>query len=336
MLSNNRIWIDYTNPPHVNLFKSLLKDLERNNLSIYCTAREFVETQGLLSKYGVEFTSFGRHGGKNKISKIYRLLSREFQLYNKIPAFSYSISSSFEAVHTTWLRRRKSIFFDDNEIAPNWLYGRFISNLFIPNCINPKFFTKAGVNPNKIISYPGFKEDIYLADYKPDFNFLNEIPFKEYVIVRPENIKAAYVKGNVKSIVPELIDKLLTQGMNVLFLPRYESDKLLVQDHPNVFTPSSPVNGLDACFFSSGVFTGAGTIARESAILGKPSFSFFSNNQLLEVDKKMISEGMLFHSRSPRDIMNKFISSKTREFEREKCIQVKKQVVSELIRLVMK
>jgi predicted glycosyltransferase len=328
------IWIDYTNPPHVNLFKSLIKDLEKNNLSIYSTAREFVETQGLLNKYGIDFKSFGKHGGKNKISKILRLISREFELYSQTPKFKYSISSSFEAVHTTWLRRRKSIFFDDNEIAPNWIYGRFASYLFTPDCINPDFFIKSGVRSKNIIPYQGFKEDIYIADYIPDSNFLEEIPFKEYVVVRPENTKATYVPGDVKSIVPKLIEKLSKEGLNILFLPRYESDKSLIQKLPNVYSPESPINGLDACFFSTGVFTGAGTLAREAALLGKPSFSFFGNDQLLQVDLRMISDGLLFHSRSPEDLLNAYLNSLPKSFNQDKSKIVKKEVMKMLLNIV--
>jgi hypothetical protein len=328
------LWIDFTNPPHVNLYKSFLNDFEKNNLTFFSTSREFVETEGLLKKYAIDFNSFGKHGGSYKLSKLFQLLKRDFILYWNVPNYRYSISSSFEAAQVSWLRRRKSIFFDDNEIAPNWLYGKFCSHVLIPNCINPVLFEKSGISLKKIIPYNGFKENIYLADYIPDNSFLNEIPFNEYVVVRPENTKAAYVSSEASSIVPKLIEELTNEGLNILFLPRYESDKNLISNSKNVFSPSLPINGLDACFYSSGVFTGAGTMAREAAILGKPSFSFFANSELLSVDRKMISDGILYHSRSPKDLINNFIKSKHREFKIEKSKAVKIEVVSILLELL--
>ena len=42
-----------------------------------------------------------------------------------------------------------------------------------------------------------------------------------------------------------------------------------------IFVPEGPLNGLDVCY-SDAVLTGAGTFAREAAILGTPAISFFT------------------------------------------------------------
>ena len=46
--------------------------------------------------------------------------------------------------------------------------------------------------------------------------------------------------------------------------------------------------------------TGAGTLAREASVLGKPAFSFYSGSKLLAVDRKLIDEGKMIFSRDPK------------------------------------
>ena len=298
------IWFDFTNPPHVNLFRPLLSYFENNGLKVFSTARDFVETTGLLDKYSITYSRLGTHGGKHRIQKLIRLLQRNFQLYRNVPDFKISISSSFEAPEISWIRNRPSIVFDDNEIAPNWLYAKFAKYVIAPSVIEIGNWQKSGINENKVIKYYGFKEDIYIADYVPDAKFLTNIPFDSFVTVRPENIYAAYVPKNSRSIVSELIRSLSCKGYNILYLPRYEIDKTYVQKQTNIFIPDKPFNGLDVAYFSDAVLTGAGTFAREAAILGRPAVSFFAGNQLLAVDKCMIDRGLIFYSRNVNDIIN--------------------------------
>jgi hypothetical protein len=129
------------------------------------------------------------------------------------------------------------------------------------------FFIKQGIKKEKLHQYNGYKEDIYIADYRPDQRFLSELPFDNYVLVRPENIQANYIRnGNVHSIASELLKLLTGKGYNVLYLPRYAFDREYANGLKNVHIPSAPVNGLDACYFTDAVLTGAGTFARKPPV----------------------------------------------------------------------
>ena len=133
---------------------------------------------------------------------------------------------------------------------------------------------------------------IYISDYQPDPHFLEDMPFDTYVLVRPENIQANYIRnGNVRSITPELLRLLSEQNYNILYLPRYEFDRSYADGLKNIHIPSAPVNGLDACYYADAVLTGAGTFAREAACLGVPAVSFYAGRELLTVDQSMIKKG---------------------------------------------
>jgi predicted glycosyltransferase len=331
-----KVWFDFSNPPHVNLFLPLLNYFQNEGIETHCTARDFVETTGLLNKYGIKYQLFGNHGGKNRLVKLYKLIWRNIKLYRHLPSFDYNISSSFEAAQVSWLKRKPAIFFDDNEIAPNWVYSKFVKHVFIPIHINKKLFIKDGVHDSKIVQYNGYKEHIYIADYQPDPDFMKSLPFDSFITIRPENLKASYVPDQASSIVPELVRTLIDQGQNILYLPRYKDDQDYVGSHRQVFTPDQPLNGLDVCYYSDAVLTGAGTFAREAAILGTPAISFFAGKKLLSVDESMVKSKMMHHSRDVNTIINILASSKKSPPQFEESKKVQKEVINLLKNIVLK
>jgi uncharacterized protein len=303
------IWFDYTNPPHVNLFLPVMHHMEAKGNKIISTARHFVETASLLNSKGIPFTMVGKHGGKTKAGKIGAYLSRDISLLLRLPRFEVSISSNYEAPQVSWLRGKKSIVFDDNDISPNWLYSRFASFVICPEAIDRNAMISMGVKPEKLVTYNGYKEDVYIAGFKPDPSFLKKIPFSDFITVRPENLYASYVKKGSSSIVTQLLKKLTGKGFNILYLPRYDVDHSYAFRSENIFIPEKPLNGLDVCYYSRAVLTGAGTFSREAALMGKPAVSFFAGERFLSVDKKLFSEDRIFFSRNPDEIVD-FVCSK--------------------------
>lgn len=327
------IWFDFTNPPHVNLYLPLLRYLETNN-KIVSTARHFVETTSLLVQNGVKFKEFGAHGGKTKLGKILAFVRRDLELLFKMPRFDFSISSNYEAPQVSWLRGKTSLVFDDNDISPNWLYAKFASYVICPDSINMEAMISMGIKRNKIITYSGFKEDIYIASYTPDPNFLKSLPFEKFVTVRPENLFASYVTKGSTSIVPELITKLTSKGFNILYLPRYDIDYTYVNPSENVFIPKKPLNGLDVCYYSQAVITGAGTFSREAAVMGTPAVSFYAGNEFLSVDKKMFKEGKVFFSRNVDDILDYIQNAKKNTLDLSNSQRVQSEVFGIIDRII--
>lgn len=243
-----------------------------------------------------------------------------------------SLSNGSEsAIWTSWLKRKCSVAFGDNNQARQWTYSRFVDYCFFPSAIDRAILTKQGIKKNKLYQFNGYKEDIYIADYQPDHRFLSELPFDDYVLVRPENLQANYIRnGKVRSITPELLKLLTGQGYNVLYLPRYAFDRGYANGLKNVHIPSVPVNGLDACYFADAVLTGAGTFAREAACLGVPAVSFYAGKELLTVDQSMIKKGWTFFSRDPNKIVNHLPQTRRRARSINRCKAVKSEVLEKL------
>lgn len=323
MESKKTIWFDITNVPHVNFFLPLIKRYEGKYNMIF-SIRDFAETKSLFEKrIGKQYFEVGQHVGNSKIKKVWASFIRIFDLNRTIPYFDVKISCGGDASSVVAkIRRKLSITFDDNEKAPNWRYAPFSDLAFWPDVIPTEALLKQCFKKRKLYKYSGYKEEFYLADYRPNYDFLSTIPFEHYVVVRAENIKANYVEGKI-SIVPELLEKLDKKGYNILYLPRYESDYEYAKNIKNIYIPNEALNGLDACFFSDAVLTGAGTMAREAACLGVPSVSFFAGSRLLTVDSELVKSGKMFFSRNVDDIIS-FLGScekHVRDFEHTKHVQ---------------
>ena len=332
-----KIWFDITNVPHVNFFLPIIRKYEEE-FDIIFSLRDFAETKSLFEKrIDKPYIEVGQHKGGNKLRKIIGVVERIFLLNKQIPNFDIKISVGGDAsCIIAKIRRKLSVTFDDNEKAPNWRYAPFSDLAFWPKVVPQQKLRKQFFKKN-LYQYNGYKEDFYLADYQPNPAFLEQLPFEHYVVVRPENIRANYVEGR-QSIVSELLKQLDAAGYNILFLPRYESDRDYAQGIKNIYMPKEAVNGLDACYYADAILTGAGTMAREAACLGVPSVSFFAGIHLLSVDQSLVDAGKMFFSRDVAQIMQYLEHAKDSFFEYraggiaglERCKQVQQEILDVL------
>lgn len=319
----------------MNFLKPIIKYYSIYN-EIILSARDFSETVKLArSELNINPIIIGKHGGMWKAKKIYNMLNRLLKVSINIPKFDIALScGGAEASIIAKMRRKKAITFDDNDISPNWMYSRFVDYAFFPKAIPMRQLIKQGFKSSNVIQYEGYKEDIYIADYVPNDKFCKNLPFKDYILVRPENLMANYIKKDSCSIVPELLRLLAKRKYNILYLPRYDYDRIFAKGLNGVYIPPTPINGLDASFFSIAVLSGAGTLSREAACLGKPSISFFAGERLLSVDRQMIKEGIVFHSRDPDEIMKYIEETSSRDVNFDRSRAVKHEVLSKLDKIL--
>lgn len=317
-----KIWIDITNTPHVNVLMPIIRHLEKEHELIF-TARDFSETLPLLKKNGIEPIVYGSYKGKSRVKKVWGLIQRMWMLVFKLPKFdlAFSLGGNYTSA-IAFLRHKKSIVFSDNDIS-----FKFFSFACGSYFIFPYYFKyaavqkKYGLKDFQIRTFNGFKEDIYLAEYTPDPSFTDILPFREFITIRPENLKASYVPKDSVTIVPELFKTF--KDYNILFLPRYEEEKKYAEGYDNIWYPDGPLNGLDVCYHTTAMLTGAGTFAREAALLGVPAVSFFPSPVFLSVDEAMQELGIEFKSRNPKDI-RKYVENAQRgtaSIERSKKVQ---------------
>lgn len=319
-----RIWIDIKNSHEPAFFKSFISKF--SNYDFVITSRRYAEIQKLLDKYQMKNEVIGAHYGGNMIKKMCGLATRDLSLYLKAPAFDVSLShGSINAIHVAKMRNKPIISFYDNEKAAigNRISFRFVDCLITPRALPIDSLIEQGAIEDHIIQYDGFKEDIYEADFIPDPDFLNYLPFNDFITIRPEALQAAYVKEK-NSIVPDLFKAFIREDVNILYLPRYKTDRDYAKGL-DVFIPDGPLKGLDVCYYSKAVLTGSGTFAREAACMGTPAVSFYPED-LLAVDQKLIHDNLMLHSRNATEIVEYVLGKKKSRPDTSRCKRVQGEV----------
>ena len=320
-----KIWIDITNTPHVNVLMPIIKHLEKKH-EIIITARNFSETIPLLKSNGITPIIIGEYKGKSRIKKAIGLVARIIKMRKLIPFFDIGFSLGGNYTSTiSWLRGKPSIVFSDNDISFKVPAFKFGTDFIFPKYFDSrKLEKKYNIKKEQINKFDGFKEDIYIASFTPEKKFLKQLPFQEFITIRPENLKASYVPKDSFTIVPKLFE--VFKDENILFLPRYEEEKLYAKGYNNIYIPKKPLSGLDVCYYTKAMLTGAGTFAREAALLGTPAVSFFPGNLFLTVDVIMQKKGWEFKSRNPTDIKNYVLNAKKGISQKNRSFAVQEEV----------
>ncbi len=333
-------WVDLVSPSHPFFFKSLvdsIPELEPNT-----TVRKKTETVDLADEVGFEFDVLGRDFDNTLLRKI-GIPLRTCQLSLQAPQADVSLSSrNAMCILASKAKGIPSIHFTDNDITAHVenlraeeLYNRLEAKAtynVVPEAFATKELTRWGANSDQIFTYSGYKEDIYIASFEPDDSFTDSLPFEQYVVVRPEALDAAYVDAE-RSLVPELLREFVSRNTNVVYLPRGRGDKSFADPYNDfeVYVPEHALDGLELIWHSHGVLTGSGTMAREAACMEKPAVSFFPSS-LLSVDQEMVENGMIFHSRDPKEIVE-YMLSKNRA-QRDPDLDRSKDVLGEVSDLV--
>ena len=332
---NTKIWIDIVNPSDALFFKALIPELSEYKTHI--TTRNRAETVELVNSFNMKSQIIGRDYN-DPIRKSLNTIYRTINLVLNVPRFDASLS--FEngmAVFASRMRLKPSILYRDNDLELS--QRTFVKSIetkikaranytITPSAYIAEGLIKEGAKKENIFQFDGYKEDVYIADYKPNSNFKDKIPYEDFVILRPEALGSFYVK-EMKSIVPELLASFIEKGVNVVYLPR-EKEDIKYANGLDVFIPKKALNGLDLCYYADAILTGSGTLAREAACMGTPAVSFFPSDVLLSVDQQLVDESKIFHSRDIEEIVNYVMShhKKKQKLKLEGCKKVKKEVVN--------
>lgn len=332
-----KIWIDLTNSPHVNFFAGLIKEWNREH-DLLLTCRPLANTIELLELYGFPYDVVGKHYGRNKIRKALGFIIRIWQLFVFLRRENIDVAISHSSFYSPVVARLlgvRSIYLNDNEHAEgNRIAFLFADKIMAPEFLGVRELQRQWAKAEKIISYPGVKEGIYLWDYKPNSSSGFKIDDREnrnVIFIRPEPWMAQYYRGK-----RNFIDNLLIQlkdTYKIVLLPRdkmqeeyYQQDKYV---GVTVLEKSiSLADIMENCDF----FIGAGgTMTREAAVLGIPTISIYQD-QLLQVDEYLIKKEAMIHN---KNLDVSFIISfleKTREKSADKQLLDKGKQAYELIK----
>jgi uncharacterized protein len=303
-------WFDLDNSPHVPLFRPIFKELDEKNQDYLVTIREFAQTRQLCELWNIKYNLIDKHAGKNKFLKVINLISRSSKLKKFVKdkkislAISHGSRTQLVASHRLKIR---SVLMLDYEYTENKIFNYLSDYILIPVYIPEARLKSAGINIKKVIRYNGFKEEIYLPQFKPDENFRKNINIsneKVLVVIRPPGLLSNYHNIDGERLYMEAI-KYFSEFSNCCcyIVSRTTQDigllKNLKINNNNIRFDKSAVDGLQLLNAADIVLSGGGTMNRESALLGTETYSIFKGRKPY-LDEYLQSLGLL-----------KFINSET-------------------------
>lgn len=315
-----KIWADLSNAPQVLFMQPLIAEMRKRGHEVLITTREFTETIGLADRYGLDHMRIGAHGGKTMIGKVAANLQRAALLARLFRpqhiCLAVSQASICQAIVAAWLRIPMVATGDYEGQPGNHIVCRVARRLIVPDVFCKAHLRHYGATGAKIVSYPGIKEEVYLATFCPDpaFRALLGIPVGSIVVtMRPPSTVSAYHRfGN--TVFDETLRYVSDQANSiVVLLPRGTEQRREYADLglPNVIIPREVVDGPQLVYCSDLVVGAGGTMNREATVLGTPVYTQFQG-QMGSVDEYLIKQGKMVRVVDSADIPSIKVCKKQR------------------------
>jgi hypothetical protein len=306
-----RIWIDMTAPAHVLVFRPVIERLRARGHEVQVTARDYAQTLELLHMHRIDHTAFGRHGGASRAQKALALARRTgaMRRFGAGRHFDLALAhgSNDLALAAASLRIPAANTFDYEFAVQQHNVGcRLARRVMVPDRIPAERLERYGVGPDKLVQYPGLKEEYYLYDFEADPGALDSLGIdRDRVVVvfrPPPDVSLYHRKSN--PLFPQVLDHLgRHEDVQAIVIPRTDEQRSYVRglELPSVTVPDGAVDAQSMIALADLVISAGGTMNREAVALGTPVYTTYGG-RLGGVDEALISEGRLRPLTNPRAI----------------------------------
>jgi predicted glycosyltransferase len=306
-----RIWVDLTASAHPIVLRPIVERLRAQGHDVDVTARDYAQTIELAQRMGLEVVELGRHGGASRSAKLRALVSRTRQMrrFGKGKGYELAIAhgSNDLALAARALHIPAVNTFDYEWATVQHNIGcRLARRVLVPDAIPPERLERYGVKGDKLVRYPGLKEEYYLWDFAADPSALTALGVdtgRVVVIVRPPpDVSLYHRKSN--PLFPQVLQHLGTDdGVHAVVLPRTDAQRTYVRglDLPSVIVPDGAVDGQSLVALADLVVSAGGSMNREAVALGTPVYTTYGG-RLGGVDEELIRESRLRPLTDPRAI----------------------------------
>ncbi|MFZ9669211.1 MAG: DUF354 domain-containing protein [Solirubrobacterales bacterium] len=305
-----KVWFDCTAAPHPVVLRPLIERFSGRGDEVLVTAREYGQTVGLLEMMGIEHLVIGSHGGSSPPGRIRSSLGRSAALIGPVRSFGPDIAvghGSVELASISAILRIPSVQMQDYEFAglQRQVAFRAASRVIVPETIPVERMAKVGVGPGKLVTYPGLKEDYYLADFDFDPAVFEDLGIDRsgiVVVFRPPSETSSYHEES--PLHERVLDRLAREaGITTVVIPRDEQQArtIAARGDSGIVIPDRPVDGQSLIAGSDVVISAGGTMNREAVALGVPVYSTFAG-RMGGVDEELIRSGRLRVLGDPSEI----------------------------------
>jgi uncharacterized protein len=316
------IWIDLDNSPHAQFFPPLIQRLKEAGYGVMLTARRFGQVEEIARSHSLDFVVIGEHRTPHffltrATATILRALRLAWHARHSRPAMAVNHGSRAQVI-AAWLLRIPVMTIYDYEFVYSQLFSRMATKLLLPETIPTLTLERLHVNMEKVIRYPGFKENVYLSGWHNSTGVMEELkldPGRLIITVRPPATWAHYQDPFSEVLFRALVERLRgDRDAQVIVLPRtLEQGENLKRSYgmqsPPFQVSDRSVDALSLMALSDAVLSGGGTMAREAAIIGTPAYSLFAGKPGA-VDAALERDGKLTILRKIEEVKNlRFVKS---------------------------
>jgi len=298
-----------TAPAHPLVLRPIIERLRQRGHDVEVTARDYAQTLPLLELHGIEHTAVAQHGGARRARKVATLVtrSRALRRWARERAFDLAVAhgSNDLAIAAARLRIPALNTFDYEWATQQHHIGcRLARRVMTPDAIPPERLASYGVGPEKLVQYPGLKEDYYLSDFEPDSEILVKLGVdaeRVVVVVRPPPDVSLYHRKSNR-LFPRVLEYIGHRpDVHAVVIPRTEHQRRFLQvvDYPSVIVPDDAVDAQSLIAAADLVVSAGGTMNREAVALGTPVWTTYGG-RLGGVDEELIHAGRLRPLTDPR------------------------------------
>jgi predicted glycosyltransferase len=167
----------------------------------------------------------------------------------------------------------------------NHLAFRLANAILMPEALRDSVARRQGANDRRTRFYAGFKEEVYLGDFEPDPALLASMGVKSegraLVVVRTPPSRAAYHQfGN--PLFGQTLEVLGNDsGAQTVVLARHREQREAIEalDLSNFVVPDHAIDSRSLMYHADLVVGAGGTMTREAALMGVPTYSAFAGDQ---------------------------------------------------------
>jgi predicted glycosyltransferase len=296
-----RIWFDMTASAHPVVFRPIISRLRDAGHEVQITARDYAQTLGNLERFGIDYIAIGRHAGASRPRKVLALIQRTTEVHRFARGrFDLAVAhgSNDLALAAAWAGIPAVNMFDYEFATQQHQIGcRLAKRVITPDAIPPSRLARFGATGEKLLQYPGLKEEYYLADFEPDSSILTRLGVdasRVVVVVRPPpDVSLYHRKSN--PLFPRVLNYLGDRAdVHAVVIPRTDAQREHVRALalPSVLVTEGAVDAQSLIAASDLVVSAGGSMNREAVALGVPVYTTYGG-RLGGVDESLIRRGRL-------------------------------------------
>lgn len=306
-----KVWIDLSNSPHPLLFAPVARRLEALGHEVGITARDNAQTVELTLQRWPQATIVGGESPTSRAAKARAMAHRVRELIDWARAFSPDVAlshNSYGQILAARALRLKTVTAMDFEGQPaNHLAFRLAHTVLVPEALRGSGIARQGAGRRRVRFYPGFKEELYLGDFRPDTTVFSSVGIVQcdapLVVLRTPPSRAAYHRfGN--PLFAAALERLGCAGVRCVALVRHaeQREAIAALALPDVVVPDRAVDSRSLMYHADLVVGAGGTMTREAALMAVPTYSVFAGEQPA-VDRELERRGMLRRLRDADELL---------------------------------